>query len=104
LLGVGIVPCTSAVLILPYALANDILLPGLLLVVAIAAGMAITMGAVGMLSIVARNAVAARLAASGSGGNGAFAMVSDYGGALLITLIGVALFWSAGWVANLSRL
>jgi hypothetical protein len=31
-------------------------------------------------------------------------MVRDYGGALLITLIGVALFWSAGWVANLSRL
>jgi ABC-type nickel/cobalt efflux system permease component RcnA len=92
------------VLSLLYALANDILLLGLLLVVAIAAGMAITMGALGMLSILARNAVTAGLAASGSGGNGAFAMVSDYGGALLITLIGMALFWSAGWVANLSRL
>jgi nickel/cobalt exporter len=94
-LGVGIVPCTGAVLILLYALANDILLPGLLLVVAIAAGMAITMGALGMLSILARNAVATRLAAAGGGGNDAFALVSDYGGALLITLIGVALFWSA---------
>jgi nickel/cobalt transporter (NicO) family protein len=94
-LGVGIVPCTGAVLILLYALANDILLPGLLLVVAIAAGMAITMGALGMLSILARNAVAARLEAAGSGGAGAFAVASDYGGALLITLIGAALFWSA---------
>ena len=94
-LGVGIVPCTGAVLILLYALANDILLPGLLLVVAIAAGMAITMGALGMLSIFARNAVAARLEAAGSGGNGAFVVASDYGGALLITLIGTILFWSA---------
>ncbi len=94
-LGVGIVPCTGAVLILLYALANDILLPGLLLVVAIAAGMAITMGALGMLSILARNAVAARLEAAGSAGNRAFAVVSDYGGAVLITLIGMALFWSA---------
>jgi nickel/cobalt exporter len=94
-LGVGIVPCTGAVLILLYALANDILLPGLLLVIAIAAGMAITMGALGMLSILARNAVAARLEAAGNGGNGTFAAVSDYGGALLIMLIGTALFWSA---------
>jgi ABC-type nickel/cobalt efflux system permease component RcnA len=94
-LGVGIVPCTGAVLILLYAIANDILLPGLLLVVAIAAGMAITMGALGMLSILARNAVTARLEVAGSGGNGTFALVSDYGAALLITLIGAALFWSA---------
>ncbi len=94
-LGVGLVPCTGAVLILLYALANDILLPGLLLVVAIAAGMAITMGALGMLSIVARNAVAARLERSSSGQSAALAVVSDYGGAVLITLIGMALFWSA---------
>jgi nickel/cobalt transporter (NicO) family protein len=94
-LGVGLVPCTGAVLILLYALANDILLPGLLLVVAIAAGMAITMGALGMLSIVARSAVAARIERSGSGQSASLAVFSDYGGALLITLIGMALFWSA---------
>ncbi len=94
-LGVGIVPCTGAVLILLYALANDILLPGLLLVVAIAAGMAITMGALGMLSILARSAVAARLERSSNGQSAALSAVSDYGGAVLITLIGMALFWSA---------
>ena len=94
-LGVGIVPCTGAVLILLYALANDILLPGLLLVVAIAAGMAITMGALGMLSIVARSAVAARLGRSNGAQSAALTVVSDYGGAVLITLIGMALFWSA---------
>ena len=94
-LGVGLVPCTGAVLILLYALANDILLPGLLLVLAIAAGMAITMGALGMLSIVARTTVAARLERSGRGRRAAVAMASDYGGALLIMLIGMVLFWSA---------
>ena len=94
-LGVGLVPCTGAVLILLYAIANDILFAGVLLVVAIAAGMALTMGALGVLSIVARNAVAARVDGAGHGNGRALAVVSDYGGALLITLIGAALFWSA---------
>jgi nickel/cobalt transporter (NicO) family protein len=94
-LGVGLVPCTGAVLILLYALANGILFAGALLVAAIAAGMAITMGALGVLSIVARNAVAARVERVADGNAGRLAVVSDYGGALLITLIGTALFWSA---------
>jgi ABC-type nickel/cobalt efflux system permease component RcnA len=93
-LGVGLVPCTGAVLILLYALANDILFAGALLVVAIAAGMALTMGALGVLSIVARNAVAARVEGGGEGNGRTLAVVSDYGGALLITLIGGALLWS----------
>jgi nickel/cobalt transporter (NicO) family protein len=94
-LGVGLVPCTGAVLILLYAMANDILLAGMMLAAAIAAGMAITMGALGVLSIVARNAVAARVKGAGNGNGRALAVVGDYGGALLITLIGAALFWSA---------
>jgi nickel/cobalt exporter len=64
-LGVGLVPCTGAVLILLYAIANDILFAGVLLVVAIAAGMALTMGALGILSVVARRAVARRVEAGG---------------------------------------
>jgi nickel/cobalt transporter (NicO) family protein len=94
-LGVGLVPCTGSVLIMLYALANGILYAGVLLVVAIAAGMAITMGALGVLSIVARNAVAARVERAGAGNAGTLAVISDYGGALLITLIGAGLFWSA---------
>jgi nickel/cobalt exporter len=93
--GVGLVPCTGAVLILLYALANGILFAGALLVLAIAAGMAITMGALGVLSVVARNAVATRVERAENGNVGTLTVVSDYGGALLITLIGAALFWSA---------
>jgi ABC-type nickel/cobalt efflux system permease component RcnA len=66
----------------------------MLLVSAIAAGMAITMGALGLLSVVARRTVAARRERAGSGGGQALALATDYGGALLITLIGALLFWS----------
>jgi nickel/cobalt exporter len=93
-LGVGLVPCTGAVLILLYAMANDILFAGVLLAVAIAAGMAITMGGLGILSVIARQAVASRLEARGDG-HGRLAAVSDYGGALAIMAIGAGLFWAA---------
>ena len=92
-LGVGLVPCTGAVLILLYAMANDILFAGVVLVVAIAAGMALTMGALGVLSIVARNVVAARVDA-GRNGPGRLAIAMDYAGALAITALGGGLFWA----------
>lgn len=93
-LGVGLVPCTGAVLILLYALANDILLAGMLLAAAIAAGMAITMGVLGVLSVVARRAVARRVDAAGNG-EGRLAVAMDYAGALAITALGGGLFWAA---------
>jgi nickel/cobalt exporter len=93
-LGVGLVPCTGAVLILLYAMANDILFAGVLLAVAIAAGMAITMGGLGLLSVAARRAVASRIE-TGGGGSGRLAAVSDHGGALAIMVIGAGLFWAA---------
>jgi nickel/cobalt transporter (NicO) family protein len=92
-LGVGLVPCTGAVLILLYAMANDILYAGVLLAVVIAAGMAITMGGLGILSVIARQAVASRIEARADGGR--LAAVSDYGSALTIMAIGAGLFWAA---------
>ena len=92
-LGVGIVPCTGAVLILLYALANDILIAGMILVSAIAAGMAITMGALGVIAVVARQAVASRVDA-GDSGHGRLATITDYAGALAIIMIGAGLFWA----------
>ena len=93
-LGVGLVPCTGSVLILLYAMANDILFAGMLLVAAIAAGMAITMGALGILSVVARRAVARRVEASADG-QSRLAVAMDYAGALAITALGAGLFWAA---------
>jgi nickel/cobalt transporter (NicO) family protein len=93
-IGVGLVPCTGSMLILLYALANDILYAGMFLVTAIAAGMALTMGGLGILSVVARRAVAGRVAASTSG-EGQFAAALDYAGALAIMAIGGTLLWAA---------
>jgi ABC-type nickel/cobalt efflux system permease component RcnA len=93
-LGVGLVPCTGAVLILLYAMANGILFAGMMLVAAIAAGMAITIGALGIASVVARRTVARRIEAGGNG-QGRFAVAMDYAGALAIALLGGGLFWAA---------
>jgi nickel/cobalt transporter (NicO) family protein len=93
-LGVGLVQCTGAVLILLYAMANDILFAGMLLAAAIAAGMAITMGALGIVSVVARRVVARRIEAA-ENGQGRLAVALDYAGALAITALGGGLFWAA---------
>lgn len=58
---VGLVPCTGSLLILLYALANDMLAVGIALVAAIAFGMAITMGVLGLASVWARRFVLDRL-------------------------------------------
>lgn len=91
-LGVGLVPCTGSMLILLYALANDLLLQGLMLVLMIAAGMALTMGLLGLLSVVARGFVAARVE---GGGSVRLHTVLDYAGAMMITSLGVALLATA---------
>jgi nickel/cobalt transporter (NicO) family protein len=92
-LGVGIVPCTGAILVMLFALANGILLAGFLLVAAIAAGMAVTMAALGMLAIVARHAMTRWT--SRADGEGWLGRALEYAGAAAITLIGVLLFWAA---------
>ena len=93
-LGVGLVPCAGAVLILLYAVANDILFAGMLLVAAIAARMAITMAGLGILSVIVRQVVASRVEA-GAGSNGRLATLADYAGGLAIMAIGAGLFWAA---------
>ena len=90
-LGVGLVPCTGSVLILLYAMANGILPAGLLLVGMIALGMAVTMGGLGLLSVLARRFVADRLAQ----GSGRAAAAVDILGSTLIVLLGGGLLMTA---------
>ena len=94
-LGVGIVPCTGAILVMLYALANGILFAGFVLVAAIAAGMALTMAGLGVLAIVARNAMTRWTAHRDEKRSGFLAGVIDYAGGVVITLIGAFLFWGA---------
>jgi ABC-type nickel/cobalt efflux system permease component RcnA len=56
----GFVPCTGAILILTFAFANGILLSGLVMVGAIALGMAATLAGLGLVSMAAHRQVAAR--------------------------------------------
>lgn len=89
--GVGLVPCTGSVLILLYAMANGILPAGLTLVAMIALGMAVTMGALGLLSVLARRFVAERL----DGGSGRIATALDLAGSFAIVLLGGTLLLTA---------
>ncbi|NJR69432.1 MAG: DUF3299 domain-containing protein [Synechococcales cyanobacterium CRU_2_2] len=50
-LAIGAVPCSGALLVLIYGLANDLLWPAVLMVVAISAGMAIALAGIGMAAI-----------------------------------------------------
>jgi ABC-type nickel/cobalt efflux system permease component RcnA len=88
-LAVGLVPCTGSILVLLYALANDMLLAGLLLVSCIALGMAITMGALGLASVRARRFVLDRVPSTRPA-----RLVSgllEFAGAALVTAVGALL-------------
>jgi ABC-type nickel/cobalt efflux system permease component RcnA len=74
-----------------FALANDMLLIGTLMVLAIAAGMAVTMSALGIVGILSRGAVVARWPTGGHGPSAA-ALALEVGGALIIVILSAALF------------
>lgn len=61
----GFVPCTGAILILTFAFANGILGSGLLMVGAIALGMAATLAGLGLVSMVAHRQVVTRIGHGG---------------------------------------
>jgi nickel/cobalt transporter (NicO) family protein len=50
----GIVPCSSAIIIMLFALANNVMAMGIAAVLALSLGMALTISAVGMVGIAAR--------------------------------------------------
>ena len=60
-LAIGAVPCSGALLVLLYGLANDLLWASLLMVFAISLGMAITLSAIGIAAIWGREKVGKRM-------------------------------------------
>ncbi|GAA5477081.1 DUF3299 domain-containing protein [Haloferula helveola] len=93
-LAVGSVPCTGALLVLLFGMANDLLIPAILLVCAISLGMAVAMSGIGLLAIVGRNSVERRL---GEERRGRFASRARIAAAALVLAIGCGLFlvtWS----------
>ncbi|HKP27626.1 MAG TPA: hypothetical protein VJV39_27400 [Dongiaceae bacterium] len=83
----GFVPCSGAILILTFAIANGILLSGLAMVLAIAIGMALTLAGLGLASMLLHHQVAVRFAVRGH-----VARWLGLVGPLLILVIGGLLF------------
>ena len=88
-LAVGAVPCTGALLVLLFGMANGLLGPAILLVIAISLGMAVAMSGIGLLAITSRRMLDRRMDHAGST---RFAERARIAGAALILLIGVGLF------------
>lgn len=86
-LAAGFVPCSGAILILTFAIANGILMSGLAMVSAIAVGMALTLAGLGLVSMLLHHQVAVRFA-----GRGRAARWLGLLGPLLILVIGGLLF------------
>ncbi len=92
---VGLVPCSGAVLVLLYALANNVIVAGLVLAATIAIGMAMTMSALGILCVIARAWMARRLAQTERPVLRRFGVAAELAGALVIAGLGAALLATA---------
>ena len=55
----GMIPCTGALLILIFAMANDMIIMGIMLVIAIGLGIAATLSSVGIITMMTKNIVTA---------------------------------------------
>jgi len=80
------VPCSGAVVVLAYALANDILVAGLAVVAAIGVGMAATMSGLGLVCVLSRRAIT-----NLGQGQGRLLRALDTAGPAAMILVGLAL-------------
>ena len=89
----GVVPCPGAVLIMLYAVANDMIYPGFILVAAMSLGIGLTICSLGVGAILARQ-TAMRMMESSVGGGGVDVLrhTFNYAGAAVVTLIGLVSF------------
>lgn len=88
-LAVGLRPCTGALIVLSFAFLNGLWAAGILSVFAMAAGTAITVSALAVLAVTAKNWAVA-LAGDGRAGNRIHAAI-EITGAAFVFLLGVAL-------------
>ena len=92
-LAAGMVPCPGAVLIMLYAVANDMIYPGFLLVGAMSLGIGLCICVLGVGAILARQ-TAMRVMESSGGSRGVAALrnTMNYAGATFVTLVGLVSF------------
>ncbi len=92
-LAAGMAPCPGAVLIMLYAVANGMIVPGFLLVAAMSLGIGLSICILGVSAILARQtAMRVMERAGGNRGLGALRHGMNYAGAVFVTLVGLASF------------
>ena len=92
-LAAGMVPCPGAVLVMLYAVANDMIVPGFLLVAAMSLGIGLSICTLGVGAILARQTAMRVLERSGDSGSVAtLRNTLNYAGAVFVTLIGLVSF------------
>ncbi len=92
---IGIVPCTGALIVMLFGLANDLILPAVLMVLCISAGMAVAMSVIGIAALWGRG-WAERSFSKGSTGQKRFISAARVTGSACVLAIGIALF-SVTW-------
>lgn len=93
---VGSVPCTGALLVMLFGLANDLVVPAVFMVIAISAGMAVAMSAIGIAALWGRGWVETRFAPSDRGRT-RFELGARMVGAACVLVIGLLLFNLTYW-------
>lgn len=93
-LAVGAVPCTGALLVLLYGLANDLLWFSIVMVAAISLGMAITLSAIGMVAILGRRGIDRQLGGKAHQRE-RVAVGLRFAGAATVALVGGGMFMLA---------
>ena len=92
-LAAGMVPCPGAVLIMLYAVANDMIYPGFLLVGSMSLGIGLSICVLGVGAILARQTAMQVVERSGSSrGVNALRNTLNYAGATFVTLVGLVSF------------
>ncbi|MGF1488483.1 MAG: DUF3299 domain-containing protein [Prochloraceae cyanobacterium] len=89
-LAVGAIPCSGALVILLYGLANNLLGPSILMVIAISIGMAVTLSSIGMFAIFSRKTINKKL--TGSFYQNKISFLLNFLGAVMVFLVGSGLF------------
>lgn len=101
---VGVRPCSGAILVLLFTLANGIFPVGILATLAMAAGVAITVSAVSLTTLGVQRSVAPLAGFFTPGARDRLTRAIAYGGGILITafgLIQVAALWSGALAPSL---
>ncbi|TGN86274.1 nickel/cobalt transporter [Bradyrhizobium yuanmingense] len=96
ILAVGIRPCSGAILVLVFALAQGLFWAGIAATFLMGLGTAITVAAIAVVAVSAKD-IAARLSAGRDGGGALFMRGIEFGAAGLVLLFGVGLLF--GYIA-----